>query len=71
MRSNDAMTTAEIYCHLANLALQIEQQIRAPGQAPSNRAHLRHTHIKITDAMGAMGMVNHAASVAVRQQDAR
>jgi len=61
------MTTADIYIHLANLALQIEKQIRAPGQAPSNRAHLRHTHTKITDAMSAMGLVNHSHAVAARQ----
>lgn len=66
----DNMSTAEIYCHLAELALQIEKQIRTQGQAPSNRAHLRHTHTKITDAMGAMGLVNHAHAVASRQQGA-
>ena len=52
------MTPSEIYAHLADLAAQIDRAIRAPGQAPSNRAHLRYTRDKITDAISAMELVN-------------
>lgn len=65
----DNMTSAEIHAHLADLAAQIDLQIRASGQLPANRAQLRYTRDRITDALGAMGLVNHNHRVA--QQGAR
>lgn len=53
------LTSSEIYTNLADLAAQLDRQIRASGQLPANRAQLRYTRDRITDALGAMGLVNH------------
>jgi hypothetical protein len=66
MRTAD-MGTADIYVHLADLAVAIEKQIRAPGQLPSNRAHLRMVHSRITDALGSMGLVQYNANLVSQQ----
>jgi hypothetical protein len=61
------MTSAEIYAHLADIAAQVDKQIRASGQLPANRAQLRYTRDRITDALGAMGLVNHNHRVSVQE----
>lgn len=63
------LTSAEIHAHLADLAVQIDLQIRASGQLPANRAQLRYTRDRLNDAIGAMNLVNHNHNIA--QQGAR
>lgn len=53
------MSTFEIDQEIADLAVKIELAIRAAGQLPSNRAHLRYVHGKLSEAKAAMSQVNH------------